>query len=108
MLILSAFDRCYNAETPGKSFTWIRSLPSELYDTGLTRGCFFLLPISDFESDVLCFVDQMNKIASVILLKFKNDFLSARYAAITSTWEVDECQVVLFCIEICTLYKLST
>ena len=94
MLILSAFDRCYNAETPGRSFTWIRSLLSELYDTGLTRGCFFLLPILDFELDVLCYVDEMNQIASVILLKFKN----VRYSAITSTWEVDECQVVLFCI----------
>ena len=94
MLILSAFDRCYNAETPGRSFTWIRSLLSELYDTGLTRWCFFLLPILDFELDVLCFVDEMNQIASVILLKFKN----VRYSAITSTWEVDECQVVLFCI----------
>ena len=104
MLILSAFDRCYNAETPGRSFTWIRSLLSELYDTGLTRGCFFLLPILDFELDVLCFVDEMNQIASVILLKFKN----VRYSAITSTWEVDECQVVFFCIEICTLYKLCT
>ena len=41
ILILSAFDRCYNVETPGKSSTWIRSLLSELYDTGLTRGCFF-------------------------------------------------------------------
>ena len=42
------------------------------------------------------------------LLQFKNDFLSVRYSAITSTWEVDECQVVFFCIEICTLYKLCT
>ena len=55
---------------------------------------FFLLPILDFELDVLCYVDEMNQIASVILLKFKN----VRYSAITSTWEVDECQVVLFCI----------
>ena len=35
MLILFAFDRCYNAETPGRSSTWIRSLLSELYDTGV-------------------------------------------------------------------------
>ena len=35
MLILFAFDRCFNAETPGRSSTWIRSLLSELYDTGV-------------------------------------------------------------------------
>ena len=74
MLILFAFDRCYNAETPGRSSTWIRSLLSELYDTGLTRGCSFLLPILDFESDVLCFVDHMNQLLQLSCSSSKMTF----------------------------------
>ena len=74
MLILFAFDRCFNAETPGRSSTWIRSLLSELYDTGLTRGCFVLLPILDFESDVLCFVDHMNQLLQLSCSSSKMTF----------------------------------